>query len=50
MNFLSPLSNQRTDEYGGSFENRIRFLLEIYCGCANSLACRFTFVRSHFCK
>jgi 2,4-dienoyl-CoA reductase-like NADH-dependent reductase (Old Yellow Enzyme family) len=27
--FLSPLSNQRTDEYGGSFENRIRFLKEI---------------------
>lgn len=27
--FLSPLSNVRTDEYGGSFENRIRFLLEI---------------------
>ena len=27
--FLSPLSNQRTDEYGGSFENRIRFLLEV---------------------
>lgn len=27
--FLSPLSNTRTDEYGGSFENRIRFLLEI---------------------
>lgn len=26
--FLSPLSNQRTDNYGGSFENRIRFLLE----------------------
>ncbi len=26
--FLSPLCNQRTDEYGGSFENRIRFLLE----------------------
>ena len=26
--FLSPLSNQRTDGYGGSFENRIRFLLE----------------------
>jgi 2,4-dienoyl-CoA reductase-like NADH-dependent reductase (Old Yellow Enzyme family) len=22
--FYSPLSNQRTDEYGGSFENRIR--------------------------
>lgn len=27
--FYSPLSNQRTDEYGGSFENRIRFLLEV---------------------
>ncbi|MDQ0593148.1 NADPH2 dehydrogenase [Chryseobacterium ginsenosidimutans] len=27
--FLSPLSNIRTDEYGGSFENRIRFLIEI---------------------
>lgn len=26
--FYSPLSNQRTDEYGGSFENRIRFILE----------------------
>ncbi len=27
--FLSPLSNLRTDEYGGSFENRIRLLLEV---------------------
>ncbi|HPG33287.1 MAG: NADH:flavin oxidoreductase/NADH oxidase [Lentimicrobium sp.] len=27
--FLSPLSNVRTDNYGGSFENRIRLLLEI---------------------
>ncbi len=27
--FMSPLSNVRTDEYGGSFENRIRFLVEI---------------------
>jgi 2,4-dienoyl-CoA reductase-like NADH-dependent reductase (Old Yellow Enzyme family) len=27
--FLSPLSNQRNDEYGGSMENRVRFLLEI---------------------
>jgi len=27
--FLSPYSNQRTDEYGGSFENRIKLLLEI---------------------
>lgn len=27
--FFSPLSNQRTDQYGGSFENRIRILLEV---------------------
>jgi 2,4-dienoyl-CoA reductase-like NADH-dependent reductase (Old Yellow Enzyme family) len=27
--FLSPLSNRRTDEYGGSFENRVRLLLEV---------------------
>ncbi|OKL40574.1 oxidoreductase [Pontibacter flavimaris] len=27
--FYSPLSNQRTDKYGGSFENRIRLLLEV---------------------
>ena len=28
--FLSPLTNRRTDEYGGSIENRSRFLLEVY--------------------
>jgi 2,4-dienoyl-CoA reductase-like NADH-dependent reductase (Old Yellow Enzyme family) len=27
--FLSPLSNARTDEYGGNFENRVRFPLEV---------------------
>lgn len=27
--FLSPLSNKRNDEYGGSFEDRTRFLLEV---------------------
>ena len=27
--FLSPLSNTRTDDYGGSFENRIRLCLEV---------------------
>lgn len=26
--FLSPLTNQRRDAYGGSFENRVRFLIE----------------------
>ena len=27
--FLSPLSNRRTDQYGGSFENRIRLMVEV---------------------
>lgn len=27
--FLSPLSNQRSDQYGGTFDNRVRFLLEV---------------------
>ncbi len=30
--FLSPLSNQRNDAYGGPFENRIRLLLELVAG------------------
>ncbi|RSL74739.1 hypothetical protein CEP53_000006 [Fusarium sp. AF-6] len=30
--FLSPLTNKRTDEYGGSFENRIRFLVRVIEG------------------
>ena len=30
--FVSPISNHRTDEYGGSFENRIRLPLEIVDG------------------
>jgi anthraniloyl-CoA monooxygenase len=28
--FISPLTNQRTDEYGGSLHNRIRFPLEVF--------------------
>ena len=28
--FLSPISNPRTDEYGGSLENRLRFPLEVF--------------------
>ncbi|KBZ57137.1 hypothetical protein K875_05655 [Mycobacterium [tuberculosis] TKK-01-0051] len=28
--FLSPLSNERVDEYGGSFENRLRFPLRVF--------------------
>ncbi len=28
--FLTPHTNRRTDEYGGSFDNRARFLVEVY--------------------
>ena len=28
--FLSPLANRRTDDYGGSLENRMRFVLELF--------------------
>jgi 2,4-dienoyl-CoA reductase-like NADH-dependent reductase (Old Yellow Enzyme family) len=28
--FLSPIANKRTDDYGGSLENRMRFPLEVY--------------------
>jgi len=31
--FLSPLANSRTDEYGGSLENRARFPLEVFDAC-----------------
>lgn len=34
--FLSPLSNQRTDSYGGSFENRTRLLREIVAAVRKS--------------
>jgi 2,4-dienoyl-CoA reductase-like NADH-dependent reductase (Old Yellow Enzyme family) len=34
--FLSPLSNQRTDTYGGSFENRTRILREIVAAVRGS--------------
>jgi len=35
--FLSPISNQRNDEYGGSFENRTRFILDIARAVRNAI-------------
>ncbi len=35
--FMSPLSNKRTDEYGGSFENRIRLTLEVFQAIKNAV-------------
>ena len=39
--FLSPNTNHRKDEYGGSFENRIRFLSEIVQGIKSSCGVDF---------
>ena len=35
--FLSPLFNHRTDEYGGSFENRVRFAREVLTAVRNAV-------------
>jgi anthraniloyl-CoA monooxygenase len=32
--FISPLTNQRTDDYGGSLDNRCRYPLEVFAPCA----------------
>ena len=40
--FLSPVANQRTDEYGGSLENRLRLPLEVFdivrAACSDSMS------------
>jgi N-ethylmaleimide reductase len=43
--FLNPKSNQRTDEYGGSFENRARFALEIARGMVAAIGAERTGIR-----
>ena len=43
--FFSPLINNRTDNYGGSFENRIRFLLEIVDAIQTVLTTQSLWVR-----
>lgn len=44
--FLSPLTNKRKDKYGGCFENRIRFLIEIVSNIRNVIPDRIAlFVR-----
>ncbi len=39
--FLSPLHNQRNDQWGGSIENRMRFLIEIYKGIRSAVGENF---------
>lgn len=43
--FLSPHSNQRTDEYGGSVENRARFVLDVTRAVAEAIGAERTGIR-----
>ncbi len=43
--FLSPVSNIRTDNYGGSIENRCRFLLEVVSAVAENIGKEKTAIR-----
>ncbi|RWZ46412.1 NADH:flavin oxidoreductase/NADH oxidase [Labedella phragmitis] len=43
--FLSPLSNERTDSYGGTLENRARLLLEVVGAVRAAIGERVLFVR-----
>ena len=45
--FLSPLSNHRTDEYGGPFENRIRFVKEVVTAVRQGVAAGIAAVHAH---
>ena len=46
--FLSPLTNHRKDEYGGSIENRLRFPLEVFSAVARGMAHRAANVGAYF--
>ncbi|CAB3735910.1 oxidoreductase [Paraburkholderia rhynchosiae] len=39
--FLSPLTNDREDEYGGSFENRLRFTIEVMKAIRSAVSANF---------
>jgi len=39
--FLSPRTNHRPDEYGGSVENRMRFLLDVYRNVRSAVGAKF---------
>ena len=43
--FLQDISNKRTDEYGGSIENRARFSLEVLEGIVNAIGAEKTGIR-----
>ena len=46
--FISPLTNHRTDEYGGSLENRCRYPLEVFLAMREVWPERYADERAHF--
>ena len=42
--FLSPFSNKRNDQYGGSFENRMRFALEVIAAVREQVGAKFPII------
>ena len=46
--FISPLTNHRTDEYGGSLANRLRYPLEVFRAMRAALARAQADVGAHF--
>ena len=47
--FLQDVSNKRTDEYGGSIENRARFSLEVLEGIVNAIGAEKTNECANIC-
>lgn len=43
--FISPVTNHRTDEYGGSIENRCRFVVEVALGVSRAVGADKTAIR-----
>ncbi len=48
--FMSPLSNHRQDEYGGSLENRIRLTLEVFQAIQNAVPQGYPIGGANFCN
>jgi 2,4-dienoyl-CoA reductase-like NADH-dependent reductase (Old Yellow Enzyme family) len=48
--FLSPLSNQRQDQWGGSLENRMRFVIEVFRSIKNQVDDNFPIMIKLGCK
>ena len=48
--FISSAFNTRTDEYGGSFDNRMRFITEIIAEIRRQCGADFPIIAPHFCR